>query len=133
MNDQQIDEKFDKVDKNFDEMRENFREIKTSINDLMDIVGFISVNAVSKDEFNELKQEVAGIKKDVSGLKQDTTYFKSNMVTKDYLDEKLYDFKTEIIQETRAGEKQLERLAGILIEKKVISPTQHQFVMRRQP
>jgi chromosome segregation ATPase len=107
-------------------MKTDIKSLKEDLNDLNETVNFIKDNAVSQIEFKELATDLNQFKLTTQA---EFNNIKSTMVTKDYLDEKLYEFKSEIIQETRAGEKRLERLAGVLAEGRAISPTQHQFVM----
>lgn len=58
------------------------KEKEPTLNDIFEVVTFIKDNAVFKKEFSELKQQI--------------TKVQSEMVTKEYLDEKLDDTEAEI-------------------------------------
>lgn len=140
---QRMENNFQEIKTEIKEMQSDIREIKTELSgmksdikglqenqmDFNENIDFIKNNAVSKTEFTELEKELKQFKL-ITHVKLDK--ITSTMATKNYLDEKIYELKGELITETRTDEERLERLAGILVEEKVISPTQHQFVMRRQ-
>ncbi len=94
-------------------MKTEIKNLQQSLNHLTETVDFIKDNAVTQTEFTELKTDVEQFKLTTHA---EFNKINSTMVTKDYLDKKLYEFKSEIIQETRAGEKRLERLVGILTD-----------------
>ena len=62
------------------------------------------------DHMQRLTEDVSGLKQDVSGLKQDVTYLKSQMVTKDYLDRKIFELRGEFVYRFRKSEMRFEAL-----------------------
>ncbi len=108
--------------------------------DIFEIVTFIKDNAVTKREFDELKQEVSKIKTDLTSVKTDLTSVKTDltsvkatMVTKDYLDEKLADLRGDLVVLTRNEDTKLKVLIKILKNKKIITNSDEKQLLTMEP
>lgn len=75
------------------------------------IIGYASEN---DQHLQEIRDEIQGIKSEMGSMK-------SQMVTKDYLDDRLVDLKGDLIVLMRQGDAKLMRLVSHLACKKVIS------------
>lgn len=89
------------------------------IEEIFDMVTFIKDNAVTKEEFDELKKEVAKIQ--------------ATMVTKDYLDEKLADLRGDLVVLMRKEDTKLKALIGLLKRKNVISEEDTKELLTMEP
>lgn len=98
---------------------------ETTLDDVLDAVnkGFSEMQVQfegNKADVTGLKADVGGLKADVADLKQRVTKIEAVMVTKDYLDEKLYPIYGKI-----------DVLADVLHENETISNEQRQLVRSR--
>lgn len=66
-------------------------------------------------------------------LETDVEKIKSEMVTKDYLDEKLSDLRGDLVVLVRKEDRKLTALVGVLKEKSVITPNEAQQVLMLEP
>lgn len=108
-------------------------ENTSRLDDIFEIVTFLKDNGVTKDEFDELKQDVGQLKQDVGQLKQDVTGIKSVMVTKDYLDEKLADLRGDLVVLARKEDTKLKALIHLLKKKNVISEGDEKQLLTLEP
>lgn len=69
----------------------------------------------------------------LDGIEPTLAYVKSQMVTKEYLDDKLADLRGDIIVMLRKEDNRLTSLVGILHGKKVISDDDVQSLTKLQP
>jgi len=77
---------------------ESKKEVLEAISLLADQMQDMHVDIVGmKGDISSLKSDVACLKTDVTCLKTDMKTVKATMVTKDYLDDKLADFHSDII------------------------------------
>lgn len=90
--------------------------------------------------FNTLEHDVSGLKSDVSDLKvkasnseKDIANIKNQMVTKHYLDEKLYDLRGDLILLTRKEDAKLGTLVDILEKREIISQNEARQVLSLEP
>ena len=67
-----------------------------------------------EDRMGKLEEDVGELKSDVGELKSDVGELKSEMVTKDYLDEKLFDLRGDIISVVKKEDVKMGRLVEIL-------------------
>lgn len=84
-------------------------------------------------EIGQVKTDVGTLKADVGTLKIDVAYLKSQMVTKEYLDDKLSDQYGDIVVLFRKGDKQFSELVSILLEKAVLSVTDLKRLEKLRP
>lgn len=82
---------------------------------------------------DSLQEEVNDIKKDLKGVKDDLKHVENQMVTKDYLDEKLLDFRGDLNIMMRKGDAKLIRLVEFLKEKEILNDSQVQELFSMEP
>ena len=80
-----------------------------------------------------LKSDVGTLKSDVGTLKSDVGYLTSNMVTKDYLDEKLADLRGDFVVLTRKEDQKLKQLVEILRSKNVLDDSEVKKLFTMEP
>lgn len=110
------------------------------LSDILDTVIFIKDNAVSKTEFNELKSEVSDLKSEFGDLKSEVGTLsgrvgriESQMVTKDYLDNKLADLRGDLVVLTRKEDTKLRELIEILANKNVLNKEEANHLKSLEP
>ncbi|MDP2630645.1 MAG: hypothetical protein Q8P56_04510 [Candidatus Uhrbacteria bacterium] len=96
-------------------------ELARMIKDQFDLFGK-RFDGVEK-EIGGLKTDVGSLKSDVSSLKSDVAYLKSQMVTKEYLDEKLANLWGNVIVLFRKEDKRVSGVVSMLAKKEVFSTT----------
>jgi archaellum component FlaC len=84
-------------------------------------------------EIGGIKTEIGGIKTEIGGIKTEITRIQATMVTKDYLDEKLFDMKGDIVSIVRKEDAKLKVLVDVLIEKKVLSKEDEKRILSMEP
>ena len=94
------------------EFGEKFDELITTVKD-----GFDSVHEQVKSEISSVKTE---LKSEISSVKSEVASIKSQMVTKDYLDEKLADLRGDLVVLVRKEDTKVMALIGALKEKKIL-------------
>ncbi|MFA5130017.1 MAG: hypothetical protein WC477_03810 [Patescibacteria group bacterium] len=72
-----------------------------------------------KSDMGTMKSDMGTMKSEMGSMKFEITSIKSQMVTKDYLDDKLADLKSELIILTRKENTKL----SVLVEELVVSKT----------
>lgn len=98
-------------------------------------------NEASKNEILEaintfsthIDEQIGGIKSDVSSLKSDIGWIKSNMVTKDFLEEKMADLRGDLVVLVRKEDTKLLKLVDILKGRKLISAEEATAVLSMEP
>lgn len=99
-----------------------------------DILEAINDFASATDRrFEKLEADVGTLKADVGTLKTDVVYIKSQMVTKEYLDDKLADLRGDIIVMLRKEDKRLTWLIELLHGKKFLSDEETKTLTTLQP
>lgn len=93
-----------------------------------------------KSDVTGLKSDVSGLKSDVTGLthgyaslKEDVVYLKNNMVTKDYLDNKLVDLRADLVVLTRKEDSKVNALVEALVEQKSLRPETGRQILAMEP
>ena len=100
-----------------DETEKTFKGIKSDITGLQsDITG--------------IKSDITGLQSDITGIKSDITTIKATMVTKDYLDRKLSDFRADVVGKVDAKDTALVHVLG---KKKVISASESDEIVAMSP
>ena len=94
----------DNVDRRFESLESDVRVLKTDV--------------------GALKTDVAVLKTDVAALKTDVGFLKTAMVTKDYLDDKLAQFKEGLKNSALRATKQISRLVSELHKGGILTPEQ---------
>jgi|SRR3989338_4445547 len=104
---------FDAVDKRFDAVESRLDRVETDV--------------------SQLKSDVSQLKSDVSQLKSDVGYLKSQMVTKEYLDDKLADLRGDFIALLRKEDQRLSGLISLLKERALIGIAEVKQLALLQP
>ncbi len=90
-----------------------------TLEDILEAVTFIKDNAVTKDEFSQLKQKVTAIE--------------SQMVTKEYLDDKMSDLKGDMTILIRKEDTKVKVLVKKLEQKNILTKTDAQEILDMEP
>jgi archaellum component FlaC len=101
-----VDERFDKVD-------QRFNGIETDI--------------------GSMKQEVGSMKQEMGSMKQEMGSMKAQMVTKDYLDEKISDLRGDLVVLVRKGDHKVVALVGNLENKGILTKEEAQKILAMEP
>lgn len=80
-----------------------------------------------------LKSDVGTLKSDVSTLKYDVAYLKNNMVTKDYLDDKISDLRSDLTNLVYQEDNRVSALTDTLHHRKLLSDHEHKNNMQLSP
>ncbi|MFH0794292.1 MAG: hypothetical protein V2A74_09710 [bacterium] len=83
--------------------------------------------------FDKVDERLGIVEKDVSSLKTDVGYLKSNMVTKDHLDEKLTELKGEIILIIRKEDLKLTSLVELLRKNEAVTTDGQRQILSMEP
>lgn len=134
-----IDQKFEKIDRRFDnmdkKMDERFEDMDKKVDNKMEELtimvgsGFNEMN----QRFENVHEEITGLKTEITGIKTDLTSIKSQMVTKNYLDEKLTDLRGDLIFTMREQDKKVITLTGMLSRKNILTPKETKQIMVMKP
>lgn len=108
-----VEERFGAIDKRFDQVDKRFEGVDKRFDVLESRLGAVE---------NRLETVETGLGK-----------VGTSMVTKDYLDEKLFDFKGDMIQMIRKEDYKLGVLVKILDDKKVISKKDSHLLTSLEP
>jgi len=103
---EQVDLKFEQIDRRFDKV---------------------------EAELGSMKSELGSMKSELGSLKSEIGMIKATMVTKSYLDDKLADLKGDMVSMLRKEDQKVNRLLGILAEKRLLAPSEAQDVLSFRP
>jgi len=81
----------------------------------------------------EVDKRFNNLEKDVNSLTKDVNYLKSQMVTKDYLDDKLIDLKGDLVVLMRKEDAKVKRLVEILTKKNILTEKDAQEIIAMEP
>ena len=87
----------------------------------------------TEKEFNSLKNDNKEMKSDIVEMKSDISTLRNQMVTKDYLDEKLADQRGDLILLTRKEDKKVMALVDVLKQRKLIDDADVKKIMGMEP
>ena len=86
-----------------------------------------------KTDVSTLKTDVSTLKTDVSTLRSEVGIIKSEMVTKDYLDDKLADLRGDMVVLTRKEDTKFNSLVSLLNQKEIISDEEKSKIESMEP
>ena len=95
-----------------------------------------AINSFANDtekRFDKVDQRFDKVESDVSELKSDVGTLKDQMVTKDYLDDKLADLKGDLIILIKKEDKKLGELVEILREKNLLNDDDLKRILGMEP
>lgn len=82
---------------------------------------------------NHTEKRFDGLENKIDGLDKRVTKIETTMVTKDFLEEKLADFRGDMVVLTRREDKKVMALVDILKEKKIISDEDVKKIQTMEP
>ena len=98
------------------------------------ILEVISEFATQVDQrFDRIENEVGGMKSEMGSMKTEIGAIKATMVTKSYLDDKLADFKGDMVSMLRKEDQKVNRLVGVMGEKKLLTAAETRDVLSFRP
>lgn len=86
-----------------------------------------------KSDVSSMKSDVSSMKSEMSSMREDIDHIQVNMVTKEYLDDKLMDLKSDLVVVMRKEDHKLNALVDILYKKKVLDETDKQHLISLEP
>ena len=86
-----------------------------------------------KGDLGSVKGDLASVKTDLLSAKGDLSSVKSQMVTKDYLDNKLADLRSDLVIMARKGNKKLEVFIEELVEQKSLTRSAAKRILALEP
>ncbi len=86
-----------------------------------------------EERFAEVKSDISSMKSDISDLKSDVHELNTTMVTKDYLDRKVQEFKDESTIKLRKENEKVATIVRTLREKTIFSNTEAQGILAMEP
>jgi archaellum component FlaC len=110
----------EQVDIRFDRLEGRVGGLENRVGVLDDRVGHIETN-------------ISGLIAGVSNLKTDMAFVKSQMVTKDYLDDKLANLRGELVTLTRKENVKLSTLVDGLVTEGSLSRKTADFILAMEP
>jgi hypothetical protein len=89
---------------------------------LQDVIDTIHDFAANVDErFSHVESDISGIKGEIAGMKGEISGMRSQMVTKDYLDEKIAQVRGDLVVTIRKEDAKVDALASTLHAKNLLS------------
>ena len=95
-------------------------EVHQVVSDLMEHNILPHFDVIHK-ELTEVKSDVGTLKSDVGTLKSDVAMIKATMVTKDFLEDRLADFKVSLKTGAQTINTKLNRMTQILHKKNMLT------------
>lgn len=77
-----------------------------------------------REEISGIKAEIGGMKGEISGIKAEVSWIKANMVTKDFLEDRLADFRISLADSADWVGRQLKRLTNTMYQGKALTADQ---------
>lgn len=87
----------------------------------------------TEQRFNKIEGEIKGIKGEIGSIKGEIGGIKATMVTKDYLDSKLFDLRGDIISVIRKEDIKMAKLIDILQKRNVINSEDVKIILSMEP
>ena len=113
---------------------------ENTMNEILETVRFLKDNGVTKTELVEIKSDIVEIKSDIveinsdiADLKSDVHELNTTMVTKDYLDRKVQEFKDESTIKLRKENEKVATVVRALRDKTLFSDTEAQGILVMEP
>lgn len=103
------------------------------LNDILETVNFIKDNAATKEQVDKMDERLDKMEGRLDKMDSRLTRVESQMVTKEYLDEKLSDLKGDLTIIIRKEDTKLKALVEILAERKIITAEDKKRVLNMEP
>lgn len=85
------------------------------------------------DRFERIEGDIVGMKQDIGSTKADIIGIRSQMVTKDYLDDKLADLRSDLIVLCRKSDTKLSTLVGSLVKEGSLKQSVADKILAMEP
>lgn len=115
------------VETRFQSLEESVGGVKTRLSGTENKLGGL------ENKLNGIKNTISSLETRVGGLENNMIGIQNKMVTKDYLDDKLYDLRGDLISLTRKEDEKLGTLVQILKKRKVINPSEAKQILELEP
>jgi archaellum component FlaC len=113
------------------ELKNKVGELADKIDTVLEVIGDFSTKV---DEcFGRIESDISGIKSDVGSMNSRLTRVESQMVTKEYLDDKLINLKADLTVVMRKEDHKHEALTNLLASKKVITDADAKSILSMEP
>lgn len=99
----------------------------TAKQDILDAIGAFAEQVDLK--FEQIDRRFDKVEAEIGSMKSEIGMIKATMVTKSYLDDKLADLKGDMVSMLRKEDQKVNRLLGILAEKRLLAPSEVQDVL----
>ncbi|MFH1253729.1 MAG: hypothetical protein V1664_05395 [Candidatus Uhrbacteria bacterium] len=119
------------INNSFSDLEQRMSDFKTDLNDVKK-----DLNAV-KTDLNEVRSDLDEVKADLNGVKTDLRGVRSTvntqMVTKDYLDQKISELRGDILTTIRKEDNKLGTLTNKLAQRKILPTSDIQEILSMEP
>lgn len=88
---------------------------------------------LADDRMNDVHGRCSAITKELSALGAQVATMRTVVATKDYLDDRLSDLRTDMLTHVRREDRKLDSLLGVLRHRNVISDGEHLQIMAMGP
>jgi uncharacterized protein YoxC len=105
--------------------------IDQKTDDILDTMNTFATDV--ENRFQTIDQRFQGIEKRLQNVETDTQSMKSQMVTKDYLDNKLADLRGDLVLLTRKEDKKVTAVVEMLYDKKILSKAERKEIFGLDP
>jgi len=118
----------------FQNLESDVKTLKSDMTIVKSELGSVQSDISSmKSELGSVQSDIGSMKSELGSVQSDIGSMKSQMVTKDYLDEKLSDLRGDLVVLVRKEDRKLNALVGVLKEKSVITAGEAQQVLMLEP
>lgn len=84
-------------------------------------------------QFDAIHTEIGGLHTEIGGLHTELGTIRAEMVTKEYLDDKLSDLRGDLVVLTRKEDTKLRELVTVLREKNILNDPEVKRVLAMEP
>ncbi len=86
-----------------------------------------------KSEMSSVKSEMSSVKSEMSSVRSDIDHIQVNMVTKEYLDDKLMDLKSDLVALIRKEDHKVNFFVDVLNKKKMLTNNDKKSILALEP
>ena len=106
-------------------------EKEATNNEILEAINNFSTSIDGK--ISNIDGKISNMDGKISNMQSEIGWIKSNMTTKDFLDEKLSDLRGDLVVLMRKEDTKLLKLVDILKERKLITPEDAMAVLSMEP
>ncbi len=100
-------------------------------NEILEAINKFSTEVDKK--FTKIDERFDGVDEKFNGINKKLGWVESNMVTKDYLDEKLADLRGDLVVLIRKEDNKVKKLVDILQKRDIISEDESREIFTMEP